>query len=85
MNKILNQPNCRRVSTNRPNRVNSQLVEILEGVSGPTPAGKTFFILVPQKPIFGGRGHDSFNKKYASFVITNSAAINVYNGEKRWS
>ena len=38
---ILNQPNCRRVSTDRLNRVNNQLVSSLEGESGLTPAVKS--------------------------------------------
>ena len=41
MDTILNQPNRRRVSTDRPNRIDSQLISSLEGESGPTPAGKT--------------------------------------------
>ena len=38
---ILNQPNRRRVSTGRLNRVDSQLVASPEGEFGPTLAGKT--------------------------------------------
>ena len=42
MNTILNQPNRRRVSTDRlKNREDSQLAASREGESGPTPAGKT--------------------------------------------
>ena len=40
-NIILSQPYCRRVSTGRPNREDSQLAASLEGEPGPTPARKT--------------------------------------------
>ena len=39
-NTIL-KSNCRRVSTDRPNREGSQLAVSLEGEPGPTPDGKT--------------------------------------------
>ena len=38
---ILNQPNRRRVSTDRVNHMNSQLVASLEGDFNPTPVGET--------------------------------------------
>ena len=41
VNTILNQPIFHRVSTDRPNRENSQLVASLEGDRSPTPTGKT--------------------------------------------
>ena len=41
MNIIINQPNRRRVSTDRLNREDVQLVASLEVESSPTPAGKT--------------------------------------------
>ena len=40
-NTILSQPCCRRVSTDGPNREDSQLAASLEGEPGPTPARKT--------------------------------------------
>ena len=40
-NAILSQAYCRRVSTDRPNREDSQLAASLEDEPGPTPAGKT--------------------------------------------
>ena len=41
-NTILSQPYRRLVSTDRPNREDSQLAASFEGEPGPTPAGKTF-------------------------------------------
>ena len=38
---ILSQPNRRRVSTDRLNRLDNHLVASLQGESGPIPAGKT--------------------------------------------
>ena len=40
-NIILSQSHCRRVSTDRMNREDSQLAASLEGEPGPTPAGNT--------------------------------------------
>ena len=54
-NTIFTQPYCRRVSTDRPNREDSQSTASLEGEPGPTPAGKTLPHHTP-KPGFGGRG-----------------------------
>ena len=47
-NTILNQPYCRRISTDRPNRESSQLAASLEGEPGPTPAGKTLPYSYPE-------------------------------------
>ena len=55
-NTILNQPYCRRVSTDRSDREGSQLAASLEGEPGPTPAGKTLPHSYPKQG-FGGRGH----------------------------
>ena len=55
VNTILNQPNLRRVSTDRMNCEDSQLVASLEGEPSPTTAGKTD----PPKPGFGGRGPET--------------------------
>ena len=58
MNTILNQPNRRRVSTDRLNHEDIQTVLSLEGESSPTPAGKTLSRSYTPKPGFGGKGQE---------------------------
>ena len=56
VDSIFNQANRRRVSTDRLNRADSQLVSSLESESGPTPAGKTLPTLIPQNRVSEGKG-----------------------------
>ena len=59
-NTILNQPYCRRVSTDRLNREEgSQLAASLEGEPGPTPAGKTLPHSYPENRFRRERARDS--------------------------
>ena len=50
--------NCRRVSTDRPNREGSQLAASLEGEPGPTPAGKTLPHSCPETRFRRARARD---------------------------
>ena len=57
MNTILNQPNRRRVSTDRLNRVDSQLVASLDAeFTALNPTERPSHTLIPQKQVSEGRG-----------------------------
>ena len=59
-NTILNQPYCRRVSTDRSDREGSQLAAILGGEPGPTPAGKTLPHSYPETRFRRERARDEY-------------------------
>ena len=56
VNTILNQPNRRRVSTDRLNCEYSQLAASLEGESSSTPAGKSLAHSYPKDQVSEGEG-----------------------------
>ena len=68
MNTIPNQPNRRRISTDRLNRQDCQLVVPLEGEFSPTytlhPPERPPHTHTP-KPDFGGRGHEKLLDHFA--------------------
>ena len=59
-NTIINQPYCRRVSTDRPNREACQLAASLEGEPSPTPAGKTLPHSHPEARFRRERARDDY-------------------------
>ena len=74
VNTILNQPNCRRVSTARLNRDDSQLVAYLEGEASPVPAGKT--LVHSQKQVSEGEGTSVFD--CSCYIATLQTKYNNY-------
>ena len=66
---ILNQPYRRRVSFDRLSRENSEVAASHGGESGPTPAGKPFPHSSPNKPYFGGRGHEELRYVTSDYFV----------------
>ena len=70
-NTILNQPYCRRVSTDRPNREGNQLAASLEGEPGPTPAGKTLSHSYPETRFRRERARDVYTFMKTGYLTKN--------------
>ena len=79
-NTILSQPYCRRVSTDRPNRGNSQLAASLEGEPGPTPAGKILPHLYPETRFRRerARGCSSERLRVLTVLLETTSAISLF-------
>ena len=67
-NTILSQPYCRRVSTDRSHREGSQLAASLE--ARPYSRRKDPPTLIPPKPGFGGRGHETYNSSIGAKTMS---------------